>query len=229
MTSVNDKASAKNKDGLQARKSENTQNAILKSAVDCIYKLGYAKTSTKIISDHANVSRGAMIHHFPSKADLIVSVVEHLIDQRIKLFTKEIAKLKTLEEREKHGLDIYWDHLKSKYYTVYHELTVASRTDKELALVMRRGTRRLEERWDENIKSLFPEWRGAGELLDLANDLVQFSYEGMVLNHLSHDDNRRRSRVRTYIKARIHELLESANSGDLDGAMREFLKNTNEN
>ncbi len=212
--------------GLQARKSENTREQILNAAIECIYKLGYARTSTKIISDRAKVSRGAMIHHFPTKADLLVAVVEHLINLRISHFTKEIAKLKTAEERERHGLDLYWNHLKTKLYMVYHELTIAARTDKELGKVMKDGTLRFEERWDQAIKSLFPEWEEAGEFLDLANDLVQFSYEGMVLNHLSHDDNRRRERVRTYIKARVHELLVAAHAGELDEVMLEFVKET---
>jgi len=212
--------------GLQARKSETMRELILNSAIECIFKLGYTRTSTKMISDQAKVSRGAMIHHFPTKADLLVAVVEHLIDLRIKHFTREIAKLKTAEERELHGLDLYWKHLKTKHYTVYHELTVASRTDRELGKVMKEGTLRFETRWDTAIKSLFPEWEKAGELLDLVNDLVQFSYEGMVLNHLSHDDNQRRKRVRNYIKATVNELLIAAQTGDLDSTMLEFVQET---
>lgn len=212
--------------GLQARKSENTREAILNSAIECIHKIGYTRTSTKMISDEAKVSRGAMIHHFPTKADLLVAVVEHLINLRISHFTKEVAKLKTPEERELHGLDLYWKHLKTKLYMVYHELTIAARTDEMLSKVMQEGTLRFEARWDATIKSLFPEWDKAGELLDLANDLVQFSYEGMILNHLSHDDNRRRERVRNYIKARVRELLEAAQAGDLDATMLEFVKQT---
>ncbi|MFT6032434.1 MAG: AcrR family transcriptional regulator [Arenicella sp.] len=212
--------------GLQARKSENTRETILNAAIECIFKLGYARTSTKIIADQAKVSRGAMIHHFPTKADLLVAVVEHLTELRIKHFTKQVAKLKTAKERESFGLDLYWKQLKTKLYMVYHELTVASRTDAMLGKVMKKGTLRFEDRWNEAIRALFPEWDGAGELLDLANDLVQFSYEGMVLNHLSHDDNQRRERVRTYIKARVSELLRAADAGDLDAAMLKFVKDS---
>lgn len=214
------------KSGVQAAKSENTQRVILKSAVECIFRLGYARASTKVIADHAKVSRGAMVHHFPSKSDLMEAVVEYLIEQRIKAFTTEVKKLKQEESRQQQGLDLYWDHLKSKYYTVYHELTVASRTDKELHKVMRNCTRELEESWEKTIMSLFPEWQGAAELFDLAMDLVQFSYEGMILNHLSHDDNSRRARVRNYIKIRVSELLASAKEGDLDAVLKDFVNKT---
>ena len=41
-----------------------------------------AGTSTTLVSERAGVSRGAQLHHFPTKNDLVVAAVEHLTEVR---------------------------------------------------------------------------------------------------------------------------------------------------
>ncbi len=208
----------------QEEKSEKTRNLTLKATVDCIYDYGYANTSTKKIADRAKVSRGAMIHHFPSKQSLLSSVVDHIIDVRIDAFVRDVDRtLKNADERLDRGLDIYWKHLHTKYFTAHHELLVASRTDPELKTVMRLGTRKFEDRWRETIHRTFPEWQDTGPLFDLAMDVCQFAFEGMALNKLSRDAKRRQENLVQYIKIRVREMFEAAESGKHDGAVTDFI------
>ena len=62
-------------DGWQAEKSALTRQAILEAAVRCFVEHGYANTTTAMIADEASVSRGAMMHHFPSRAAVMNAVV----------------------------------------------------------------------------------------------------------------------------------------------------------
>ena len=55
----------------QQTKSENTRTAILDATLDCFYELGYGNTTTEKVAKQAGVSRGAMLHHFPSRKTLI--------------------------------------------------------------------------------------------------------------------------------------------------------------
>ncbi|MEP1472711.1 MAG: TetR/AcrR family transcriptional regulator [Halieaceae bacterium] len=208
----------------QEEKSEKTRNLTLRATVDCIYDYGYANTSTKKIADRAKVSRGAMIHHFPSKQSLLSAVVDHIIDVRIDAFVRDVERnLKNADERLNQGLDIYWKHLHTKYFTAHHELLVAARTDDELKTVMRSGTRKFEDRWRETIHSTFPEWQDTGPLFDLAMDVCQFAFEGMALNKLSRDAKRRQENLVQYIKSRVREIFEEAESGEHDRAVSEFI------
>ena len=50
--------------------------------IDCLTELGWAGTTTTEVSQRAGVSRGAQLHHFPSKQDLVVAAVEHLTERR---------------------------------------------------------------------------------------------------------------------------------------------------
>src|SRR5690606_17333366 len=73
----------------QQTKSERTRKAILDAAVDCFYELGYFNTTTEHIARKAGVSRGAMLHHFATRAELIAAAVEHLNQMRLRMFAEE--------------------------------------------------------------------------------------------------------------------------------------------
>ena len=208
----------------QADKSSKTRERTLKATVDCFYEIGYANTSTKKVADRAKISRGAMIHHFPSKQSLLTAAVDYIIDKRIESFVSEIEKnLTDPQARLERGLDIYWKHLHSRYFIAYHELTVAARTDKELQPVMKKAARKFEDRWQEAILSVFPEWKDTGPLIQLAMDVTQFSFEGMALNKLTHDAQARQKLLVNYIKSRVRDIFEAAQSGSHDKAVTQFL------
>lgn len=215
---------AANGNGRQAEKSAATRLAAIEGAVQCFLKLGYARSSTIEIAKVAGVSRGAMIYHFPTKRHLLEATVEHIISERIRAFKRDMQKIDSREDRlNQRGIDIYWRHLHSPLFTAYHELTVASRTDPELARVMRAATARFDREWLQAIRDVFPEWADKGALFDLAMDVSQFLLEGMALNRLSHDARKRRERIREYLKSRLIEIFNAAEQPDRELAVQAFL------
>lgn len=60
------------------QRSTQTRNALLNTAQQLFAKQGYAATSTDTILAGAEATRGAMYHHFRSKADLFAGVCERL-------------------------------------------------------------------------------------------------------------------------------------------------------
>ena len=210
--------------GRQAQKSSETKKATLQAAIDCFVELGYARTSTKIIAKRAGITRGAMLHHFPTKRDLLNAAVEYLMDRRMDAFGRAISKLKDSSDRNTRGIDVYWRHLNSPLFVAYHELIVAARTDPELNAVMKKATRKFEERWLEHNREIFPEWAELGPLHEFAIDLVQFAMEGMAFNRLSHDVGKRQERIRRFLNAVDHEILNLGTKGKTDRAVSKFLR-----
>lgn len=49
---------------------------LVDAAIACLHRVGYAATITQLVMEEAGVSRGAMLHHFPTKVDLIIAVAE---------------------------------------------------------------------------------------------------------------------------------------------------------
>lgn len=94
-------------DATQARPSRRTQAErsaamrarILKAAVTCLYKHGYGATTTVSVASLAKVSRGAMLHHFPSKADLMLATLAHVLDLNAANFLKAANQIEDPWER----------------------------------------------------------------------------------------------------------------------------------
>lgn len=212
--------------GLQPAKSAATRTAAIEGAIECLIKTGYARTSTIEIAKRANVSRGAMVYHFPTKRRLLDAIAEYIITERIRQFTDAMRRSALTDEdrRQQKGIDVYWHHLHSRLFIAFHELVVASRTDPQLARAMRAANTRFESEWHKTVKELFPEWRDRGALFELAMDLTQFLLEGMALNQLAHDARRRRDRIREYLKSRLREIFAAGESPDMEGAVQDFLR-----
>ena len=58
------------------QRSIETRNKLIAATYDCIHDFGYHGTSTTKVIDRAKMSRGAMLHHFPTKIDLIAAAYE---------------------------------------------------------------------------------------------------------------------------------------------------------
>ena len=65
----------------QAERSEETRRRILDAALVLLGERGYAGLRTLDVAQAAGVSKGAQTHHFPSKDELVVAVVEHVFQR----------------------------------------------------------------------------------------------------------------------------------------------------
>ncbi len=54
----------------------NLRSAILESAVSSLIEQGTAATTTLEVQRRAGVSRGALLHHFPTHASLLAATVD---------------------------------------------------------------------------------------------------------------------------------------------------------
>jgi AcrR family transcriptional regulator len=56
--------------------AEATYEALLDSAAACFFESGYSATSLDHVAQRARVTKGAIYHHFPSKQDLFIAVLD---------------------------------------------------------------------------------------------------------------------------------------------------------
>lgn len=73
-------------------RSSETQNKILLSAVDCLCEVGYTGASVNMVAKHAGISKGAMLHHYATKSDLMISVAKFCVEYNSKLRHKYVAE-----------------------------------------------------------------------------------------------------------------------------------------
>jgi len=170
----------------QKTKSEMTRTSILEAAVDCFYELGYANTTTENIAQTAGVSRGAMLHHFPTRFVLIKAAIEHLNRKRLEWFEEEESVVQRGAEhtRIEEGIDTYWKQLNSPTFIVFHELKVAARTDKELAKVLLPAMQEFDKAFYQSVRRIFPDLV-LSEAFERANYLTQYLLEGIAMARMT--------------------------------------------
>jgi AcrR family transcriptional regulator len=108
-----------------------TREKLLNATIECLYELGYDRTSTVLVTKRANVSRGAMLHQFPSKADLMMATSEFIRKQRRAAHRAALAGVEDPLEQLRRAIDITWGELSKPSGIARIEIMLASRSDKE--------------------------------------------------------------------------------------------------
>ncbi|CAN5167542.1 hypothetical protein BH11PSE2_BH11PSE2_08280 [soil metagenome] len=135
-------------------RSARTREKLLNATIDCLYRLGYHQTSTVTVTKVAGVSRGAMLHQFPSKADLMMATSEHI--SRLRGEAHRLGREGVTDDRERFALliDILWKELKSPSGVARIEIMLASRSDPEFGARFVTLNEDLEHRHKEAVWSL---------------------------------------------------------------------------
>ncbi len=167
---------------------------LLEATVELLVEKGFAGTSTTLVSERAGVSRGAQLHHFPTKNDLVVAAVEHLTVVRGAELAAAATKLPTGVRRTRAVLQMLGDHFTSPVFTAALELWVAARADETLLSAVAP----LEQRVGRETHRLTVECLGADESRPGTRELIQATLDlvrGLGLATTITDDTRRRARI----------------------------------
>lgn len=178
----------------QGQRSAATRVRLLDATLDSLVDAGYAGTTTSRVCDLAGVSRGAQVHHYPTKAELVVAAVKHLAEKRLEDMQAKADELGEATDRIGASFDFLWDAFSGPLFLAVLELWVAARTDQELRARLLPVERRLGGR----IIRYSLELAGvSGEDTALHEDLVRLSIHlmrGMALEKLLRSDDRERRR-----------------------------------
>ena len=193
----------------QQERSRATQQRLLEATVECLVERGWSGATTTVIAERAGVSRGAQLHHYPTRAALVLAAVTHLADRRADELREEAGNL-TADRGER--LDRVIDMLAALFtgplFVAALELWVAARTDPELrsALVP------LEDRVGREMHRLTVQLLEADETRPGVREAVQATLDllrGLGVANLLHDDSRRRAQLLAAWKRQLKTILET--------------------
>ena len=167
----------------QQRKSVQTRLAILEAAIECLDRDGYTRTTMQSIASRAGVSRGAMLHHYATRQDLIGAVIDYTLYKRVEIFLDGVRELKeSARVGEMAAVRTFWNSCLTPEFAAYLELSMASRTDPALAEIFRPKARRYDSAELAEVIKAFPEWVADPEGYALAMDYCNAVFQGMVIN-----------------------------------------------
>lgn len=119
----------------QAR-TERTRAALLNATVECLIRDGYRELSTNDVVRRAASSRGALAHHFPTKADLVRAAVTRLVDLRVAEFRLRLHDVPVAERTPAGAADVLWSFVADESFDALLDLLVAARREPELHQVL---------------------------------------------------------------------------------------------
>ena len=135
---------------LRQERSAETRRLLLDATIEALVEVGYARASTTEVAARAGVSRGAQLHHFGTKVEMVTAAVAHLGRRR----TEELERLLAGERSLERFIDLWWSMYDGELFAAWLELQVAARTDPELARSLRPVTAAFADWLEERLREL---------------------------------------------------------------------------
>lgn len=192
----------------QEERSAHTRSRLLDATVESLIEVGYARTTTTEVCDRAGLSRGAQLHHFPTKAELVVAAVAHLAERRFGEMFMEAKRLaQASRDPLEAALDLIWASFQGPLFHAALELWVAARTDVELHASLYRLERDIGRAMRGEWSGLLPDPIVGGGRFDDVLELSFYVMRGMALQRILRDDDTERRRLFDVWKRMVREYL----------------------
>ena len=173
----------------QQERREATRNALLEATIQCLVEQGYAGTTTRAVSGRAQVSPGALQHHFTSKQELVAEAVGYLAAKlTAQLIEQGIPSGTSRRDVTEQLVDYLWQTLRGPLIAAATELAVAGRTDP----VLRERLATVQHQALEGVpfaaRQLFPEQAARPDFIGLINTVLAAMRGVVFLGFLSSAD-----------------------------------------
>lgn len=127
-----EKAPTRSERRKNADRSASTRRQILEATVRCLDAWGYGSVTNIKVADEAGVSRGAMMHHFPTRQALIVATVEFANSKLTEYRRVEIEKLPEGLARYRGFTELALTTQRMPEGMACNEIRIGSRSDPEI-------------------------------------------------------------------------------------------------
>jgi len=207
----------------QQERSDGTCDKLRKATIALITERGYVNTTTIHISERAGVSRGALMHHYPTKIDLIA-------DAAAEVWRGAIEEVRDLSEALSQGqLDIsafvdgIWNRVfPEETVNVTLDLMSAARSDEELHKRISVHLENLFKAYDQIADQAFANSGFSKDQQRVIVSLTTCTIRGLKLQEMMHPDPAMTKAIRDVLKVMLEQVLSSESKKSL-------LSNLNQN
>ena len=174
----------------RAQRSQDSRAQILDAAVVCLIEGGYSGATTLTIQGEAGVSRGRLLHHFPSRDRLLVAAAQHLAVKRVADTERRITRL--LDggpvpvgpwERCDRVIELLWESFTEPHFWAALELWTAARSNAEIAEALRPEERRLGAAIRASMARMFGDELAARPRFKQLRDVLMTSMRGTAMTY----------------------------------------------
>jgi AcrR family transcriptional regulator len=156
MAETSGKRARRRKSRPPQERSAATRRKLIEAAFDALYELGYDGTTSAEVCRRAGVSRGTLLYHFPTTADLVTAAADELFARRLDDFRAAFVELPRGSGLAAATVRMLWRVLSGPTFYAWLEILVAARRDPELRRKVRRVMRRFGAMVDDSFAGMFP-------------------------------------------------------------------------
>ena len=113
-------------------RSAATRRQILEATIKCLDQWGYGAVTNIKVADVAGVSRGAMMHHFPTRQALIIATIEFAYARQSEIRAAELAKTPPGLDQFRLIMDLSYTTQRMPQGMALNEIRIGSRSDPEI-------------------------------------------------------------------------------------------------
>lgn len=110
-----------------------TRTKVLEAGITILHEEGYHAATTTNVAKRAGVSRGALLHQFPTHCEMMLAIAEYVIYKNQERTARLLAKFEPGVEQFKALTDALWEKSKTPDTLALIEIHMASRSNPELA------------------------------------------------------------------------------------------------
>lgn len=166
------------------RRAHASRTRILDAAIRCLVETGYARASTVQVQRRAQVSRGGLLHHFPSKEALLVAAAQHLAVTEVARAGAAAARFEAADgapERVAEAVGAIWSRFQEIYSRAAVELWVAAAHDGRLRAALEPAERTLNAAIREAVAAMFGPVHAAHPNFPVLRDVLLTSMRGLLV------------------------------------------------
>lgn len=115
-----------------AERTAETRSKLIQAAIDVLFEKGYGAATTIEVAKRAKASRGAMLHHFPTRVDLLLATAEHIILEQRRVRAEKLSAHEDNWERFAAAVDVTWEVHRQPATIALLEIMLGSRSDRDL-------------------------------------------------------------------------------------------------
>jgi AcrR family transcriptional regulator len=161
--------------GTRAAQREATRQRIVQTAVDLLVERGLAATTTVEVQRAGGFSRGALLHHFPTREAMLGATIRSLMERNEAAVRQAEAEVPVDLERVERAIRVLSASMVRPAFVAELELWAAARTDPALRDVLRSEEKRARTDLYRVIGEVFGEDLLANERYPVVASLtVQF-------------------------------------------------------
>ncbi len=151
-------AKAKGRDPAKPTREEGrlaTRQRLLDAAVASLIEQGAARTTTLEVQRRAGASRGALLHHFPSHAELLSATVRELVRRNEEAVRSTLAQLPSDTDPVERAIQSLAAMMARPAFMAELELWAVARTDAALRAALRSAERDARSDSERVVRELF--------------------------------------------------------------------------